>query len=321
MAGEFLNPSDFDDFDFNAGSFVAGSNSILPGVMDELVQFWQKGDHQEELVVGDTPPGPPSGVAALPGCSPRFVAGTGGDSVCENTLENASRVKLVPMKSFAGGFRAASRIVNDLKDQTLMHKQTAIVSGPATSVGQGRRALRSGKRVVSARVCASGFQRGAQSRSFSDNFEPHRLHRCLILVFCVHVLYLVLLVAFVRRFCLVCLHAVSVVVVRWTDRMCHGAGSVWRMHVMANSGSDHIDRNSWKHGPEVSGGTKALNQCSGYKDGRSFVDTVVGGAALAQYLRGAPEGTKVEAWEGRISTCSRPASWDVSVAEGCKVTV
>ena len=36
--------------------------------------------------------------------------------------------------------------------------------------------------------------------------------------------------------------------------------------------------------------------------GVSFVDTVVGGAALAQYLRGAPEGTKVEAWEGRIFT-------------------
>ena len=49
MAGEFLNPSDFDllDFDFNARSCVAGSNSILPGVMDEPVQFWQKGDHQE----------------------------------------------------------------------------------------------------------------------------------------------------------------------------------------------------------------------------------------------------------------------------------
>ena len=64
-----------------------------------------------------------------------------------------------------------------------------------------------------------------------------------------------------------------------------------------------------------------LNQSSGYKDGCSFVDTVIGGAALEQYLRGAPKGTKVEAWEGRIFTCSRPTSWDVSVAEGCKVTV
>ena len=104
-----------------------------------------------------------------------------------------------------------------------------------------------------------------------------------------------------------------------------GVGAEDACGVMANSGSDHIDRidrNSRKHGPEVSGGTKALNQCSGTTDRRSFVDTViVGGAALAQYLRGAPEGTKDEAWEGRIFTCSRPASWDVSVAEGCKVTV
>ena len=79
--------------------------------------------------------------------------------------------------------------------------------------------------------------------------------------------------------------------------------------------------NSWKHGHETAGGTKMLTQSSGSKDGCSFVDTVLGGAALEQYLRGAPKGTKVEAWEGRIFTCSRPASWDVSVAEGCKVTV
>ena len=88
-----------------------------------------------------------------------------------------------------------------------------------------------------------------------------------------------------------------------------------------DSGTDLIDHNSWKHGHEADGGTKALNQSSGFMDGCSFVDTVAGGAALAQYLRGAPEGTKVEAWEGRVFTCSRPVSWNVSVAEGCKVTV
>ena len=76
--------------------------------------------------------------------------------------------------------------------------------------------------------------------------------------------------------------------------------------VMANSGSDHIDRNSWKHGHEAAGGVKVLSQSSGFKDGCSFVDNVLGRAVLALYLRGAPEGTKVEAWEGRIFTCSRP---------------
>ena len=39
----------------------------------------------------------PVGLAPLlaPGCSPRFVEGTGEDSGSENTFENASRVKLV----------------------------------------------------------------------------------------------------------------------------------------------------------------------------------------------------------------------------------
>ena len=79
------------------------------------------------------------------------------------------------------------------------------------------------------------------------------------------------------------------------------------------------DRHSWKHGPEVSGGTKALYQCSGATVGRSFVDTVSGGADLAQCSRGAPEGTKVEAWEGRIFTCTLPTRWEEVIAEGCVV--
>ena len=37
------------------------------------------------------------------------------------------------------------------------------------------------------------------------------------------------------------------------------------------------------HGPRVSGGTEALNQSSGFTGGHSFVDTVRGGADLAQY--------------------------------------
>ena len=88
-----------------------------------------------------------------------------------------------------------------------------------------------------------------------------------------------------------------------------------------NLEGDLSGHNLWKHGHETAGGTKMLIQSSGFKDRCSFVDTVIGGAALEQYLRGAPKGTKVEAWEGRIFTCSRPVSWDVSVAEGCKVTV
>ena len=54
-------------------------------------------------------------------------------------------------------------------------------------------------------------------------------------------------------------------------------------------GTDLTDHNSWKHGPEAAGGTKVLSLSSGFKDRCSFVDTVLGGAALEQYLRGAPE--------------------------------
>ena len=67
-----------------------------------------------------------------------------------------------------------------------------------------------------------------------------------------------------------------------------------RQSAVSSSG-DQYGHNSWKLGHEAAGGTKVLNQSSGSKDGCSFVDTVVGRAALAQYLRGAPEGTKLEA--------------------------
>ena len=65
-----------------------------------------------------------------------------------------------------------------------------------------------------------------------------------------------------------------------------------------NSEGDLSGHNSWKHGHEAAGGTKVLSLSSGSKNRCSFVDTVLGGAALEQ--RGAPKGTKVEAWEGRI---------------------
>ena len=76
---------------------------------------------------------------------------------------------------------------------------------------------------------------------------------------------------------------------------------------VVSSGTDLVDHNSWKHGHEAAGETKVLSLSSGSKNGCSFVDTVFGGAALEQYLRGAPKGTKVEAWEGRIFTCLDPS--------------
>ena len=70
--------------------------------------------------------------------------------------------------------------------------------------------------------------------------------------------------------------------------------------------------NSWEHGHETAGGDH----------GRAFLRRYCyRGSGTGTVFTRAPKGTKVEAWEGRIFTCSRPTSWEVSVAEGCKVTV
>ena len=114
----------------------------------------------------------------------------------------------------------------------------------------------------------------------------------------------------------------SVSCVRCGGALVVGSGALCESctHVVSvcvhDSGTDLIDHNSWKHGHEAAGETKVLSVSSGFKDRCSFVNTVLGGAALEQYLRGAPTGTKVEACEGRIFTCCRPVTWDVSVAEG-----
>ena len=72
-----------------------------------------------------------------------------------------------------------------------------------------------------------------------------------------------------------------------------GSGAVCESctHVVSvcvhDSGTDLVDHNSWKHGHEAAGDTKVLSLSSGFKDRCSFVDTVLGRAALEQYLRGA----------------------------------
>ena len=192
MAGGFLNPAILTtlDLDFNAGSCVAGSKSSLPGVMDEPVQFWQTGDHQEAC-----------GLCARARLDVSVVLSL---AVLLTTLSHT--------------------VVSSLVTVTCSHM----------------------------------------------TFSP-RLHWCPLLVFRVHALYLVLLVAFVRRLCLGCLHAVFVVVVRWwfgyvtVQGLC--GGCMWYHGLL---GSDHTDRNSWKHWPEASGGTKALNLGSRTVHGWAF---------------------------------------------------
>ena len=72
-------------------------------------------------------------------------------------------------------------------------------------------------------------------------------------------------------------HVFLVVVVHVSVRVGHGCG-VRSEHVgdCVNLEGDLSGHNSWKHGHETAGGTKMLTQSSGYRDGRSFVDTVIG---------------------------------------------
>ena len=248
------------------------------------------------------------------GAARRAAAGHLGCAVpmVENDLLRASRVKFDTLCTGADH----------------QYGQPKVISGCAGgsrygSAGVlGRRALRS-SRGAQALVSSSAWRVASQSQvddKFADNFVP-----CRRVTSCDSDLDSLHLIAPSVSGSSVSLRSVSRV------SLCCGAcvgecgarRGVSSEHVgdSVNSEGDLSDHNSWKHGPEASGGTKALNQGSGNMGGRSFVDTAVGGAALAQCLRGVPEGTKVEAWEGRIFTCSRTTTWEVSVAEGCKVTV
>ena len=127
--------------------------------------------------------------------------------------------------------------------------------------------MRSGKRVVSARERASGFKRGAQSRSFSDNFERHR--RVISCDNDLLALDLLSMSSSVSDSRVLCARSVScrvgcvpASVLSGVSARCvccgcslDGSDVSWcrvcaedACGVMANSVSDHIDCNSWKHG-------------------------------------------------------------------------
>ena len=142
MAGEFWDPTDFhlSDYDIEAGSCVAGSTSILPGATVELAQFWQKGDHLEEPVVGGHASWTSQWDGRLPGCSSQSVEGTGGDHGREeNALGIASRAKLVHTESCAVVAAAAPHFDTGLKGKTKMEKHApSFDPGAATSAVLGK---------------------------------------------------------------------------------------------------------------------------------------------------------------------------------------
>ena len=254
----------------------------LPGAVDLSVRAIKN-------VSGDTPPGP--GLAGFLTDSHETVSG--------------DDILAVP---FSSGLRRCSGQHETLSTDGTLLSADGLFATPGSAGLRGRRASRAARRV---QISENSFNRSgkcvdsAQSCSFSDNFEPHRrVISCDNDLFALDLPSKSALVSDSRVLGassvsrpVGCVRA-SVLSGVSARRVCCGrsldGSDVSRCRVcaenacgvMANSGSDHIDRNSWKHGPELSGGTKALNQCSGTTGRRSFVDTVVGGAALAQYLRG-----------------------------------
>ena len=284
---------------------------------------------EEEPVLGDTPPDP--SVFAGPDLhtfkdASRDAAESGNPCVCSETLG-----VLAPL---CGEVFKPKMVSAASPGAVLVPGRAASLAPPgcARSVvpaGSGRRALRTAKRAqVSAPLECTDVVKGPDK--FEQCFTPHRR----VISSDSDLLALNASIQSARRVCSSSVPGGACVSV--SGGACRGSscfsccgraslgesGALCR--VCAEGAHQSVvssGHNSWEHGHETARGTKALNQCSGYTDRLSFVDTVSGGAALEQYLRGAPKGTKVEAWEGRIFTCSRPTSWDVSVAEGCKVTV
>ena len=104
---------------------------------------------------------------------------------------------------------------------------------------------------------------------------------------CLHFLFLVCLCLLCRLVLLVVMYfrslfrvfAAGFALVVGSGALCESC-----IHVVSvcvhDSGTNLIDHNSWKHGHEAAGETQVLSLSSWFKDRCSFVDTVVGGAAL-----------------------------------------
>ena len=333
MSGPIFDPDVF----VSGASFVNG-RSTLPGFENDTSMNMFLEGSEEEPVLGDTPPDPSvffagPDVHTFKGASRDFhldpdrrAAEPGNPRACSETLG----VQAMPYREV---FQPDTDTVVPAGVLPVAGRATATAflgrTRSAVPAGSGLRALRAAKPAhVSAPLECTDVVKGPDK--FEQCFTPHR-----------RVISsdsdLLALNASISSACRVCSSSVSGrACVSVSGGACCGSSRSSRCgrasvcesgalcRVCADGAHQSVvssGHNSWEHGHETAGGTKALNQCSGTTDGLSFVDTVIGGAALEQYLRGAPKGTKVEAWEGRIFTCSRPTSWDVSVAEGCKVTV
>ena len=318
----------FDPDVFVSGASFANGQSTLPGFENVTSMKFLEGS-EEEPVLGDTPPDP--SVFAGPDLhtfkdASRDAAESGNPCVCSETLGVLAPLCGEVFKPKMVSAASAGAVLVPGRAASLVPPGCARSVVPA---GSGRRALRTAKRAqVSAPLECTDVVKGPDK--FEQCFTPHRR----VISSDSDLLALNASIPSARRVCSSSVPGGACVSV--SGGACRGSSCSSRCgraslgesgalcRVCAEGAHQSVvssGHNSWEHGHETAGGTKVLNQCSGTTDRLSFVDTVSGGAALEQYLRGAPKGTKVEAWEGRIFTCSRPTSWDVSVAEGCKVTV
>ena len=286
------------DFVVAGPSFEDGFN--LPGAVDLSVHVVKGAQgNQEELVMEDTPPGP--GPAGFLSDFHETVSGDGilavpvfaGSRRCSDQHETSSSDGILAVPVFAGSRRCSDQHDSFLSAGILTDPVSAglrtghLASGSSRSLTRlGRRALRAARRVqVSENSCNC-------TDSFARSFVPHRrvisrdsdLHALGVSISsssglaCVSVSRVS---GELSASCSLC----GCALVCESGALCWVCAEDARQSVVS-SGGDHFDHNSWKHGHEAAGGKKALNQSSGSKDGCSFVDTVVGGAALIQYLRG-----------------------------------
>ena len=333
MSGPIFDPDVF----VSGASFVNGQ-STLPGFENAMSMNKFLEGSEEEPVLGDTPPDP-SVFFAGPDLHTfkdasrdfhldpdRRAAEPGNPCVCSETLGVAAPPCGEVFQPNTDPVVSAGAVPVPGRAASLAFPGRTRSAVPA---GFGRRALRAAKRAqVSAPLECIDVVKGPDK--FEQCFTPHRR----VISRDSDLLALNVSIPSVSRVCSssfsgrACVSVSGGACCESSRCSCCGRAFVCESGALcrvcadgAHQSSVSSGHNSWEHGHETAGGTKTLNQSSGYKGGRSFVDTALGGAALEQYLRGAPKGTKVEAWEGRIFTCSRPTSWDVSVAEGCKVTV
>ena len=275
----------FDPDVFVSGAlFSVDGRSTLPGSENDTSMNQYLKDLEEELVLGDTPPQPfpffaGSGALTLKGASSDFKLGMDGRAASLHTLKGASRDSNLGMDG-----RAASG--NAQRAKVASSNAVPAGSGAAAPslVGSGRRASRARRRVQfsssdrcvpsSRKDFESCFEARERVITWDSDLAMLPLSSSLVPSLSMSDVS----VGFSRGRVL----SESISCVRCGVSLVVGSGALCESctHVVSvcvhDSETDFIDHNSWKHGHEADGGTKALNQSSGYVDGCSFVDTVVG---------------------------------------------